>query len=297
MRIFLTGATGFIGSHIILELLAAGHQVVGTTRSDAGAQALVAAGVEPYHATLEDPDSFKAGVAQADAVIHCAFDHDFANFLANCQKDQRVIKAMGEALVGTDKPFIITSGTGMGSGGSGQMAVESSFNANNPNPRAGSEVEGEKLAAQGVKVLVVRLPQVHDPRRQGLVSPLLDIARAKGASAYVGDGQNRWPAAHVKDVAQLYRLAVEQGRAGERFNAVDEEGILAKDIATALAKGLGLPAVSLTPEQAAEHFGWMGMFVGMDMPASSAWTRERLGWKPTGPGMIADLEAMDYAAA
>jgi nucleoside-diphosphate-sugar epimerase len=296
MRIFLTGATGFIGSLVVRELLGAGHQVLGLTRSDAGARALVEAGAEPYRGALEDPDSLARGAAQADAVIHTAFDHDFSNFAANCQKDQRAIRAMGEALAGADRPLVITSGTGMGSAGPGRVATEDVVHADNPNPRVASELAGQEMAAAGVKVVVVRLPQVHDTRRQGLVTPFIMTAREKGVAAYVGDGLNRWPAAHVSDVAALYRLAVEQGRANERFHAVAEEGIAARDIAAVVGEGLGVPVVSLPQEQAAEHFGWLGMFVGMDLPASSAWTRERLGWTPKGAGLIADLQQMDYEA-
>ncbi len=297
MRIFLTGATGFIGSQIVPQLLGAGHQVLGLTRSDAGAKALVEAGVEPHRGTLEDLESLSAGAAQADAVIHTAFDHDFSNFLANCEKDRRAIGALGGALAGADRPLVITSGTGMGNAELGRPATEDVFNLDHPNPRAASELAGAELSAAGVKVVVVRLPQVHDTHRQGLVSPFIEIARQKGVSAYVGEGLNRWPAAHVSDVALLYRLAVEQGQAGERFNAVDEEGLSARDIAAVVGNGLGVPVVSLSPEQAGEHFGWLGWAVGLDMPASSAWTRERLGWRPVGPGMIADLEQMDYGAA
>jgi len=296
MRIFLTGATGFIGSRVIPELLAAGHSVVGVTRSDEGARALVAAGVEPYRGTLEDPASLAAGAARADAVIHLAFDHDFSRFLDNCEKDRRVISAIGEALVGSDKPFVVTSGTGMGNSVPGKPATEDVIQVDNPNPRVASEVTALKLSEAGVKVVVVRLPQVHDTRKQGLVSPYAMISKQKGLAGYVGDGLNRWPAAHVSDVARLYKLAVEQGKAGERFNAVDEEGVAAKDIAAAIGRGLGVPAVSLTPHEAAEHYGWLGHFLAMDMPASSAWTRERLGWRPTGPGVLQDLAGMDYKA-
>ena len=295
MRIFLTGATGFIGSHIVPELLAAGHRVLGMTRSDSGAEALSEAGVEPWLATLEDPESVGRGAAQADAVIHCAFDHDFSNFAANCEKDQRVIRAIGAVLAGSGRPFVLTSGTGMGTMEPGKPATEDVINVANPNPRVVSELAGHEMAQAGVDVIVVRLPQVHDTRRQGLISPLAQIARQKGVSAYIGEGGNVWPAVHVRDVAKLYRLAVEQGRKGERFNAVDEEGVPARDIATALGAGLGVPVSSISPDQAQDHFGWMGMFVGMSMPASSAWTRERLGWEPEGPGLIEDLNAMDYS--
>ncbi len=294
MRIFLTGATGFIGSRIIPELLAAGHTVIGLTRSDAGTQELVEAGVTPYNGTIDAPESLRAGARDADAVIHTAFDHNFANFVANCEKDRQVIRVLGDALKGSAKPLVITSGTGIGTPGPGQLATEDVFDLNHPNPRIASELAGQEVQAAGVKVIVVRLPQVHDTHRQGLISPLIDVARQKGVSAYVGEGANRWAAAHVNDVAQLYRLAVEQGRAGERFNAVGEEGISARDIATVIGAGLGVPVVSLAQAEAQGHFGWLGMFVGLDMPASSAWTRQRLGWYPEGPGLITDLRNMDY---
>jgi nucleoside-diphosphate-sugar epimerase len=297
MRVFLTGATGFIGSRIVPELLAAGHQVIGMTRSDAGERSLRAAGAEVHRGTLEDLDSMRAGAARADAVIHTAFDHDFANFVANCEKDKRVIDALGSVLKGSPRPLIITSGTGMGAVNHSGMATEDVFNANNPNPRAASEIAGNVLLEAGVNVAVVRLPQVHDPVKQGLISPYVDLSRAKGKVAYLGEGKNRWPAAHVLDVAKLYRLAMEKGEAGERYNAVAEEGIAVRDIANVVGAGLQLPVVSLSQEEAAEHFGWLGMFVGMDLPASSAWTRERLGWHPTGPGLIDDLKRMNYSAA
>jgi nucleoside-diphosphate-sugar epimerase len=295
MRVFLTGATGFIGSRIVPELLAAGHHVIGMTRSDAGAQSLSAAGAEAHLATLEDLESIRAGAAKADAVIHTAFDHDFSQFVANCDKDRRVIEALGSVLKGSDRPLLITSGTGMGAVNHSGIAKEDVFNANNPNPRAASEIAGNVLLDAGVNVSVVRLPQVHDPVRQGLVSPYIDIARAKGKVAYVGEGRNRWPAAHVLDVAKLYQLALDQGKAGARYHAVAEEGIAARDIAEVVGAGLQMPVVSLSPEEAKEHFGWLAMFMGMDLPASSAWTREVLGWNPTGPGLIADLKQMDYA--
>ena len=295
MRVFLTGATGFIGSRVVPELLAAGHHVIGMTRSDAGAQSLSAAGAEAHRATLEDLESIRAGAAKADAVIHTAFDHDFSQFVANCDKDRRVIEALGSVLKGSDRPLLITSGTGMGAVNHSGMAKEDVFNANNPNPRAASEIAGNVLLDAGVNVSVVRLPQVHDPVRQGLVSPYIDIARAKGNVAFVGEGRNRWPAAHVLDVAKLYQLALDKGKAGARYHAVAEEGIAARDIAEVVGAGLQLPVVSLSPEEAKEHFGWLAMFMGMDLPASSAWTREVLGWHPTGPGLIADLNQMDYA--
>lgn len=294
MRIFLTGATGFIGSRIVPELLEAGHQVIGMTRSDEGAQRLKAAGAEPHHGTLEDLDSLRSGAAKADGVIHTAFDHDFSNFVANCDKDRRVIEALGSVLKGSDRPLLITSGTGMGSAGPGKPADEDIFDDSHPNPRAASEIAGNALLEQGVNVSVMRLPQVHDTVKQGLITPLLEIIRAKGVSAYVGDGSNRYPAAHVTDVARLYRLALEKSERGARYHAVAEEGIPLRQIAEILGKGLGLPVKSLSAAEAKEHFGWMAMFAAMDLWASGAKTQQRLGWHPTGPGLIADLEQMRY---
>ncbi len=294
MRVFLTGATGFIGSRIVPELLARGHRVLGMTRSEAGASALTAAGAEAHHGDLEDPQTLADGAAKADGVIHCAFDHDFSNFVANCEKDVRVIKAMGEALKGTDKPLLITSGTGIGSPGPGELAREDVFDADHPNPRVASELAGQEMLAAGVNVSVMRLPQVHDPVKQGLITPLLDVIRQNGVAGYIGGGQNRWPAAYVSDVAGLYVLAIERAEAGARYHAVAEEGITSKVIAETLAEGLHFPAVSVAPDAAVDHFGWMAMFVGLDMPASSAWTRKTLGWEPTGPSLISDLQRMDY---
>ena len=297
MRIFLTGATGFIGSAIVPELINAGHQVLGLTRSDAGAQSLAAAGAEAHRGTLEDLESLRSGAIQADGVIHCAFDHDFSNFVANCEKDRRAIEALGGALTGSDRPLVITSGTGMGNAAPGQPATEDIFNPSHPNPRRASELAGASVSAAGVNLSVVRLPQVHDTVKQGLITPLVALAREKGVSAYVGDGLNRWPAAHVLDVARLYRLALEKQEPGARYHAVAEEGVSARDIANVIGQGLKLPVVALSAAEASGHFGWLAMFVGLDMPASSAQTRERLGWHPTGPGLISDLERMRYADA
>ena len=294
MRVFLTGATGFIGSRVTRELVAAGHAVLGLTRSDEGARSLAAAGAEVHRGTLEDPDSLRAGAAEADAVIHTAFDHDFSRFAENCEKDRRAITAMGEALAGSRRLMVITSGTGLGAPGPGQPALERVFDAAHPIPRIASERAGMALTERGVAVAVVRLPQVHDTERQGLVTPLVAVARAKGASAYVGDGANRWPAAHDDDVARLYRLALEANEPGARYHAVAEEGVAVRLIAETVAAGLGVPAVSVAPEKAAEQFGWLAPFAGMDLVANSNWTRERLDWQPTGPGLLADLRAMTY---
>jgi nucleoside-diphosphate-sugar epimerase len=295
VRVFLTGATGFIGSRIVSELLAAGHSVLGLTRSDTGARFLAAAGAEAHRGALEDLDSLRGGAARADAVIHTAFGHDFAHFVANCQKDRSAIQALGTTLKGSDRPLIITSGTGMGDAGLGQPATEDVVDTDNPNPRIASELEGIAVLDMGVDVRVVRLPQVHDTVKQGLISPYIDIARQKGVVAYVGDGANRWPAAHVSDVARLYGLVLDKGSRGGRYHAVAEEGIAVRDIATVVAAGLGMPAVSLSGKEAQAHFGWFAMFAGLDLRASGTWTRAQLGWQPTGPNLMADLQAMDYS--
>jgi nucleoside-diphosphate-sugar epimerase len=294
MRVFVTGATGFIGSAIVPELIGAGHQVIGLTRSDKGAEALIAVGAEPHRGDLEDLESLSRGAARADGVIHCAFDHDFTNFVANCEKDRRAIEALGGALAGSGRPLLITSGVGMGNAGTGQPATEDVFNADHPNPRKLSELTGAAMAAAGVKMIVVRLPQVHDTVKQGLITPLIALAREKGVSAYLGEGRTRWSAAHISDVARLYRLALEKQDAGARYNAVAEEGITAREIAEVIGEGLGVPAVSLSEGEVAGHFGWLAAFAGLDFSASSARTRAELGWQPTGPGLIADLKGMRY---
>lgn len=297
MRVFVTGATGFIGSRIVPELLNAGHRVLGVTRSEAGMRWLEAIGAEPYRGTLEEPDGLARGAAETDGVIHTAFDHDFARFVENCEKDRRVITALASALAGSNRPLIITSGTGIGSVGPGRPAIEKAFDQTHPNPRIASEEAGKAALEKGVSVSVVRLPQVHDTQKQGLITPLIAVAREKRLSAYVDNGANRWPAAHVTDVARLYRLALEQHEAGARWHAVDEEGVSARAIAEAVGEGLGIPTISLTQQEAEAHFGWLAMFTALDMPASSAWTRRRLGWTPTGPDLLSDLRAMDYSAA
>ena len=297
MRVFLTGATGFIGSRIVPELLAAGHHVLGLTRSDSGARTLAEAGAEAHIGTLEDLDSIRAGAAEADAVIHTAFDHDFSNFVANCEKDRRVIAALGGVLKGSARPLIITSGVGMGDPGNGQPAIESIFNTDHPNPRTASELEGKTALEAGVDVRVVRLPQVHDTVKQGLISPFVELSREKGLAAYVGDGSNRWSAAHVLDVAKLYQLVLDKGEAGARYHAVAEEGVIFREIAETVGIGLGVPVAAISAEHAPEHFGWLAMFTPLDLVASSTWTRTALGWSPTGPDLITDLKRMDYQAA
>ena len=295
MRVFLTGATGFIGSHIVPELLAAGHQVLGLTRSDTGLRSLAAAGAEPHRGTLEDLGGLRAGAEKADAVIHTAFDHNFSNMVENCEKDRRVIAALGSVLQGSDRPLLITSGVALGDAGDGRPANEAVFNALHPIPRIASEQAANALLEVGVDVRVVRLPQVHDTAKQGLVTPFIEHSREKGSVAYIGQGNNRWSAGHVLDVAKLYVLALDRGRKGARYHAVAEEGVAMSDIAEAVAAGLGLPTLSLSTEDAPAYFGWMSIFAGLGMQASSDWTREQLDWNPTGPGLIEDLQAMHYS--
>jgi len=294
MRIFLTGATGFIGSAIVAELINAGHQVLGLTRSEAGAKSLAAAGAVVHRGDVEDLESLRRGAAMSDGVIHTAFNHDFSKFVANCETDRRAIEAMGSVLAGSDRPLLITSGTGMGNTAPGQPASEENFNPNHPNPRKASELAGASVAERGVNVLVMRLPQVHDTVKQGLITYLVAVAREKGVSAYVGEGLNRWPAVHRLDCARLYRLAIEKGSAGARYHAVAQEGVGFREIAETIGRGLKVPVVVKSPEEAGDHFGWLAVFTGYDMPASSALTQQRLGWRPTGPALISDLDHMKY---
>lgn len=295
MRIFVTGATGFIGSAIVPELIQAGHEVVGMARSDGGAQALRALGAEVHRGDVEDLDSLRSGAAAADAVIHTAFNHDFSKYQENCEADRRAIEALGAALAGKERSLIITSGTGLASGGPGGLATEEDGPVSSKIvARGASEEAAAAVAAGGGRVVVVRLPQVHDTLKQGMITYAIQVAREKGVSAYVSDGRNRWPAVHRFDAARLYRLALEKGEGGARYNAVAEEGVSFREIAEVVGKGLRVPVVSIAPEEAGRHFGWLAMFIGLDIPASSALTRERLGWNPTGPGLIADLENMDY---
>lgn len=290
MRVFVTGATGFIGSAVVQELNNAGHKVLGLARSEAGAKSLAAAGAQVHRGSLEDLDSLRSGAADADGVIHLAFIHDFAKYLDNCETDRRAIEALGSVLVGSDRPLIVTSGTGVVA--PGRLATEEDAPAAGSAsiPRVASEEAAAAAAAGGVRVSVVRLPQVHDQHKQGLITYLIDLAREKRVSAFVGDGRNRWPAAHLLDTALLYRLVLEKGSAGACYHAVAEEGVPIRDIAEVIGRRLNVPVVAKSPEEAVEHFGWLGMFAGLDCPASSALTRERLEWNPVGPALIADLE-------
>lgn len=294
MRIFVTGATGFIGSAVIPELLAAGHQVIGLTRSPEGAAKLQAKGVEVHQGTLEDPQTLTRGAEKADAVIHLAFDHDFSDFPANCRKDAAAIAALGTPLIGSERPLLITSAVGMGTPAPGEIAREDVLNLEQRNPRTASERAGQDLLERGVNVMAIRLSQIHDTRRQGLVSYLIDIARARGEAVYVGQGDTCWSACHIGDTARLYRLAAERAKRGERYNAVAEEGISMRGIAEAIGKSLNLPVRSITPEQAAEQLGAMAHFAVLDMAASSAWTQAELAWTPSGPSLLEDLAAMRH---
>ncbi|MFK0162568.1 SDR family oxidoreductase [Rhizobium sp. NPDC090279] len=298
MRIFVTGATGNIGSHVVRELIGAGHQVLGLSRSKEKAVVLAAAGAEVLHGTIEDMEILKSGASQSDGVIHLAFNHDFSKFAQNCEDDRRVIATLASALAGSGRPLVITSGTPIANTVPGEPAREdNAIVGSDRHPRAASE-EAAILASEiGVNVSVVRLPQVHDPVSQGLITPLIEIYREKGVCAYVGDGASRWPAAHFSDVARLYRLVVERAEPNARYHAVAEEGVPMRDIAEAIGRRLNLPAKSVVKEEAPHYFGWLALFAGHDMPASSAKTRQKLGWEPTGPTLLEDLARLQVSAA
>lgn len=298
MRVFVTGATGFIGSATVKELVAAGHQVIGLCRSDDKAAALAAAGAEVLPGSVMDPGSLREGVARADGVIHLAFNHDFSRFVQNCEDDRQVITALGAILVGSDRPLVITSGVPIAMIAPGEPALEDNpIVKSDRHPRAASEEAGNVISAKGVNVSVVRLPQVHDPVAQGLISPAIAMYRKHGVCAYVGEGRNRWPAAHVSDVARLYRLAIESGTPNAKYHAVAEEGVPVRAIAEAIGRRLKLPVKSIKPQDVPAFFGWLAMFAALDMPASSEQTRKRMGWEPTGPSLIEDLDRLSLAAA
>ena len=294
MRVFVTGATGFIGSAVVRDLIDADHQVLGLARSDDGVKALTDAGAQAHRGDLENLESLRSGAVACDAVIHTAFRHDWSRFAESCELDKRAIEAIGTVLQGSSRPFIVSSGVGVAQG---RAATEDDPPLSSPSLPRVSEVTALALMERGIHASVMRLPQVHDTVKQGLVTFLIAIARAKGVSAYVGEGHNRWPAAHVADVARLYRLALEKGSAGGRYHAVAEEGVRLKDIATVIGHGLNVPVISISPEQAQEHFGFLGFFAGRDAHTSSAQTRATLGWNPTGPDLLTDLGNMRYTQA
>ncbi|PRH46208.1 SDR family oxidoreductase [Burkholderia multivorans] len=290
MRVFVTGATGFVGLPTVKELIAAGHRVLGLARSDEGEKSLAAIGADVHRGSLEDTESLRAGAVAADAVLHLGFVHDWSNFAQSCEIDRRAIEALGSVLAGSDRLLIVTAGTA-GLAAPGRLATEDDdVPPDFPFPRVSEQTA---RALKGVRAAVVRLPQVHDTVRQGLLTYAVAVAREKGVSAYVGEGRNRWAAAHISDVARLYRLALEKNEAGAKYHAVAEEGIPMRDIAEAIGRALKVPVASLSAEEAPAHFGWLAAFAGHDLVASSEKTRKVLGWNPTGPGLIADLERIE----
>ncbi|HEF4773116.1 SDR family oxidoreductase [Burkholderia multivorans] len=292
MRVFVTGATGFVGLPTVKELIAAGHRVLGLARSDEGEKSLAAIGADVHRGSLEDTESLRAGAAAADAVLHLGFVHDWSNFAQSCEIDRRAIEALGSVLAGSDRLLIVTAGTA-GLAAPGRLATEDDdVPPDFPFPRVSEQTA---RALKGVRSAVVRLPQVHDTVRQGLLTYAVAVAREKGVSAYVGEGRNRWAAAHISDVARLYRLALEKNEAGAKYHAVAEEGIPMRDIAEAIGRALKVPVASLSVEEAPAHFGWLAAFAGHDLVASSEKTRKVLGWNPTGPGLIADLERIEVS--
>jgi nucleoside-diphosphate-sugar epimerase len=293
MRVFVTGASGFIGSAVVPELLGAGHQVVGLARSEGAARALAAAGAAVHRGSLDDLDSLRAGAAQADGVIHLAFIHDFSNYEASVGADRRAIETLGGALAGSERPLVIASG--LAGLAPGRTAVES-----DPAParmRGLSEETMLALATRGVRTAIVRLPpSVHGAGDHGFVPHLINVAREKRVAAYVGEGNNRWPAVHRLDAARLFRLALERAPAGSRLHAIADEGVPTREIAAVIGRRLSLPLASRPLEEASAHFGFLGPFFALDAPASSALTRAQLDWHPTGPGLLADLDCDHYFA-
>ncbi|HKV56485.1 MAG TPA: SDR family oxidoreductase [Candidatus Binataceae bacterium] len=298
MRVFVTGATGFIGSAIVQELINSGHRVLGLARSDAAAKSLAAAGAQVHRGNLEDLQSLHSGAAAADGVIHTAFGHDFSKYQANCETDRRAIEALGGALAGSGRPLIVTSGTALLSWGRLGSEEDEPASGSSALPRVASEEAAATVAARGIRVSVLRLPPtVHGDGDRGFVPLLIGLARDKGVSAYVGEGANRWPAVHRLDTALLYRLVLEKGAAWARYHGVAEEGVRLRDIAGVIGRRLNAPLVSKAAEQATDHFGWLAPFAAIDNPASSRRTRELLGWQPRQPGLIADIDRPEYFEA
>ena len=296
MRVFVTGATGFIGSAIVRELIGAGHQVLGLARSDKAAASLSAAGAEVHHGSLNDLKSLQSGAAAADGVIHAGFVHDFSDMAGACEIDRRAIETLGTALAGSGRPLVITSGTALVAPG---RVVTEEDDKPDPNVvtalRFASEVTALALVNQDVRVSIVRLPpSVHGEGDHGFVPQLIEVARSKGVAAYVGDGLNRWAAVHRLDAAHLFRLALESAPAGSRLHGVGEEGVLIRDIAGVIGQHLNVPVTAISIDEATNHFGWLGNILAMDTPASSTLTRERLGWNPVQQGLIADLDQPYY---
>lgn len=298
MRVFLTGATGFIGSYLVPELINAGHRVVGLSRSDSGATMLTTAGAEVFRGDINDLPRLRTAAAAAEGVIHAAFNHDFSNLKQHSEEDRKVIEALGEVLLGSDRPLIVASGTGLvDRSKTSSPAVETDNHVSSAVfPRAATEEAADAIIAKRGRVIVMRLSQVHDIRRQGRIAQHIQLARQKGWVAYVGEGGNRLSAVHVSDAVRLFRLALERNQAGARYHAVAEEGVAMRDIARVIGAGLKMPVKSITPEEAPDYFGRIAGLATVDLAASSALTRQQLDWNPTGPDLLTDLHNMDYGA-
>jgi nucleoside-diphosphate-sugar epimerase len=297
MKIFVTGATGFVGSAVVRELLQAGHEVLGLVRSDAAAQSLVAAGAKAYRGQLEDLEGLRKATDESDGVIHTGFSHDFSKFKENCELDRKVIETLGSALGAADRPLIITSAIGVLPPGA-KVTEQTRPLSPSPNPRAASEEAARALIERGGRVSIVRLPpSVHGDGDHGFVPILIKIAREKKASAFIGTGANRWPAVHRLDAARVYKLALYEAAHGACYHAVAEEGVTYREIAEVIGRRLNVPVVSKTPEEAAAHFTWFAHFAALNVLASSERTQAKLGWHPTQPGLSADLDRPAYFTA